>query len=111
MQYIFITGIIFFFTLKGYCGKRLSCYVNSPSDPYLFNFLRMLFCIFIGIALVFAEEALPFLKLELGMLAICAFSGVSNAAFLVCWMLAVRKNSLFKSVKCAKIIPIFYKIN
>lgn len=94
MLYVTVAGVLFCLTLKGYSGKKLSCFVRGTEDTYLFNFLRMLFCIFIGIALVFIEGSHTYLILEPGMLAICALAGFSNAAFLICWMLAIRKNSM-----------------
>ena len=94
MLYVTVAGILFCLTLKGYCGKRLSCFVRSTKDTCLFNSLRMLFCILIGAAMVFLEGAAEFLLIEPGMLAVCALSGFSNAAFLIFWMLAIRKNSM-----------------
>ena len=94
MLYVTVVGVLFCLTLKGYCGKRLSCFVRCTEDTCIFNSLRMLFCIFIGIAMVFAEGSQGFLLVEPGMLAVCALSGFSNAAFLIFWMLAIQKNSM-----------------
>lgn len=94
MLYVTVAGVLFCLTLKGYCGKRLSCFVKNTGDTCLFNSLRMLFCIIIGAVMVFAEGAQSFLLIEPGMLAVCALSGLSNAAFLICWMLAIQKNSM-----------------
>ena len=44
--------------------------------------------------MVFVEGSQGFLLIEPGMLAVCALSGFSNAAFLIFWMLAIRKNSM-----------------
>jgi len=46
------------------------------------------------LALVFIEGAQSFLAIEGRMLVICILSGISNAAFLVCWMLAIRMNAM-----------------
>lgn len=94
MLYIVIGIALFCLTLKGYCGKRLSCFVDDAGDTYLFNFLRMVFCILIGAALVFFEVGAGFIVSDAGMLLICALSGFSNAAFLVGWMLAIQRNSM-----------------
>ena len=94
MLFITVIGVLFCLTLKGYSGKRLSCFVRGTKDTCLFNLLRMLFCIAIGAIMVFAEGSHSFLRVEPGMLAICALSGFSSAAFLICWMLAIRKNSM-----------------
>ena len=94
MVYLTVAAVLFCLTLKGYCGKRLSCFVRSTKDTCSFNLVRLLFCILIGGAMVFMEGSEKLLIIEPGMVAICAFSGFSNAAFLVLWMLAIRKNSM-----------------
>lgn len=108
MEYLMIAIALLCLTVKGYCGKKLSCFVGGTSDAYLFNFLRMLFCLVIGIALVFLERAHTSLAIDGGMLAICALSGVANAAFLVGWMLAIRKNAMVSvdvSLTLGSLIP------
>ena len=94
MAYGIVAGALLFLTVKGYCGKRTSGYVKSPEDPLLFNLLRMLFCIVIGGAFVFAEGVQAHLAAESGMIWICVFAGAANAAFLVGWLLAIQKNSM-----------------
>ncbi len=94
MVYVVIAIALLCLAIKGYCGKKTSCYVTDTGDAYLFNLLRMLFCICIGMALVFLEGAQSFLRIDGGMLAICVLSGASNAAFLVGWLLAIKKNSM-----------------
>ena len=94
MLYVTVAGVLFCLTMKGYCGKRLSCFVGSTKDTCLFNSIRMIFCILIGAVMVFVEGSQGFLLIEPGMLAVCALSGFSNAAFLIFWMLAIRKNSM-----------------
>ncbi|MBQ8849807.1 MAG: hypothetical protein IJ011_05715 [Clostridia bacterium] len=94
MVYLIVIIALFFLTIKGYCGKKTSTAVRDTGDSVLFNFVRMVFCVIIGAALVFAEGSGGSLRVDGGMLAICAFSGIANAAFLVGWLMAVRKNSM-----------------
>ncbi len=94
MVYGIVAIVLLCLTVKGYCGKRTSAYVKGTEDSFLFNLLRMLFCLFIGIALVFAEGSQGFLAIEPRMLWICVLSGVANAAFLAGWLLAIQKNSM-----------------
>jgi len=94
MLFLVLFGALVCLTVKGYAGKKVSCNVKDAKDPYVFNLLRMVFCIVIGLGFVFAENAQDFLLPEVKMIAICFLSGISNAAFLVFWMLAVRKNSM-----------------
>ena len=94
MVYGLLAVVLFCLSLKGYCGKKTSNYVTSTGDSYTFNLLRMVFCILIGTVLVLGEGAGEFLVIELPMLGICLLSGAANAAFLVGWILAIRKNSM-----------------
>ncbi|MBQ9099485.1 MAG: hypothetical protein IJY50_08690 [Clostridia bacterium] len=94
MAYLFVLIALLCLTIKGYCGKKTSTYIANAGDPLLFNLLRMLLCILIGLAVVFLESAAPYLRVEGGMLLICLLSGVANAAFLVGWLLAIQKNPL-----------------
>lgn len=94
MVYGIIGIALLFLTVKGYSGKRTSCVVRNTGDALFFTLLRMIFCMLIGFLMVFAEGAVGFLRMDGKMLAICALSGAANAALLVGWMLAVRKNSM-----------------
>ena len=108
MVYIIVAIALLCLTIKGYCGKKTSIYVRDTSDSFLFNLLRMVFCIFIGIAFVFAEGAQGALLIESKMLWICVLSGMANAAFLVGWLLAIQKNSMVSvdvSLTLGSIIP------
>lgn len=81
-------------TVKGYCGKKTSVAVRNMGDSFLFNLLRMLFCVAIGAVMVFIEGSARSLLIDGKMIAICLLSGVSNAAFLAGWLLAIQKNSM-----------------
>lgn len=108
MVYGVVIGALFFLTVKGYYGKRISCYVNRMEDSLLFNFLRMLFCCVIGIVLIFAQGYREYLNIDIKMLMICAFSGIANAMFLTGWLLAVQKNTMVSvdvSLTMGSIIP------
>lgn len=94
MVYLIVFIALLVSAIKGYCGKKASTYVAQPIDAVLFNSLRMMICILIGIALVFLDGARAYLLPERGMLLICILAGVSNSMFLIGWMLAVRQNAL-----------------
>ncbi len=108
MEYGIVAAALFCLTVKGYCGKRTSCFVKNTGDSFLFNLLRMLFCILIGAAFVFAENVQGDLAIENKMLWICVLSGVSNAAFLAGWLLAIQKNAMVSvdvSLTLGSLIP------
>lgn len=94
MVYLVIAVILITLSVKGYCAKRTSIYIEDTGDAFLFNLVRMIFCLFIGTVLVFAEGTQGQLLIDGGMLAVCAISGITNAALLVGWILAVRKNTM-----------------
>ena len=94
MVYGVIAVALLCLTVKGYCGKKTGVAVRDTADSYLFNLLRMIFCIVIGIGFVFIDGAHTSLGIEPGMVGVCAFAGVANAAFLVGWLLAIQKNTM-----------------
>ena len=94
MVYLIVAIALLCLTVKGYCGKKTGVAVRDAGDSYLFNLLRMIFCMVIGIALVFFEGAHTQLDIELGMIGVCALAGVANAAFLAGWLLAIQKNTM-----------------
>ena len=94
MVYLFVFLALFSLSVKGYCGKKVGVYVSETGDSFLFNLIRMLFCMLIGFAVVFVEGSTKRLVPEGALLLICALSGISNAAFLVGWLLAIQKNSM-----------------
>ena len=94
MLYIVLFCALFCITVKGYSGKKVSCNVKTSDNAFLYNLLRMAFCIAIGLAFVFFEGAQKLMVPEFKMIAICILAGAANSACLVGWMLAVRKNSM-----------------
>ncbi len=94
MVYLFIILALVCLGVKGYCGKKISIYVKNTEDSFLFNLVRMLFCIVIGFVIVSAENRGGSFAVEKGMIGISFLAGVSNVAFLVGWLLAVRKNTM-----------------
>ena len=52
MEYGIVAIVLFFLSVKGYCGKRTGCFVKDAGDSFLFNLFRMLFCILIGYRLL-----------------------------------------------------------
>lgn len=91
MAYLFLIIALICLSVKGYCGKKTSTDITKPTDPLLFNLLRMLFCIIIGFAMILIDTATAQLALEPLMLLLTLCSGVANAAFLIGWILAVRR--------------------
>lgn len=94
MAYLFVSIALVFLTVKGYCGKKTGNCMRDTGDAFLFSLVRMLLCIVIGLVPVAFDNAWQSLALDGGMTAICLLAGVSNAAFLVGWILAIQKNSM-----------------
>ena len=53
----------------------------------------MSLCVVFGILLVFAYNDISYLTLNPKVLAISALSGISTAAFVITWLLSVRKSA------------------
>ena len=94
MPYIILLITLFFLSLKGYCGKKTCTYVQGPQDAVLFNMVRLLICVAIGLIVIIHQGALEYLRIDGKMAALCLVAGISNAAFLVGWMMAVERNPL-----------------
>ena len=78
---------------KGFCGKKMSVYVRVPRDAMLANTCRMLLCIAIGFLLLCVGEGAQALAVSARMLWVSLLSGVSTAAFVVFWVLAVQRGA------------------
>lgn len=76
---------------KGFCGKKTSGYVNGIADSVLMNIIRMVICCIIGVVFALVQNAsFSFGGKELG---IYVFSGISMAAFVISWLIAVKSGA------------------
>lgn len=91
MGYLFLIITLILFSVKGFCGKKTSNDIVLSTDPLLFNGLRMLLCIAIGFLIVLLDRALGQLAVQPLMLLLTFCAGAANVAFLVGWILAVRR--------------------
>lgn len=93
MAYIFVAGVLLATQIKGYFGKKTSGKLLHVHDAVLFNMVRMVLCVVIGLVLILIRRPADLSGIDGGMLLICFFGGVANAVFLVSWILAVKYNS------------------
>ena len=93
MGYLFLAIALITGSIKGYCGKKTSAYVEKYEDAMFANALRMAFCIIIGFCLVAVKDGVPSLIVEPGVLLITVASGVSTAVFVVTWLVTVKKGA------------------
>lgn len=93
MGYLYILIGLCFGLGKGFCGKKMSVYVRTPSHAMLANACRMLICTAVGLLLVCLAEGGSALAIPQSALWISALSGVSTAAFVVFWVLAVQRGA------------------
>ncbi len=93
MGYLFSAISILAGAAKGFCGKKISAHAKGYGDASFFNFLRMMFCIVIGAALMLAQSVIPFAHFDLPTLLISLLSGVTTAGFVVFWIIAVKSGA------------------
>lgn len=93
MGYIFLALALAAGATKGYCGKRTSDYVAEYKDAMLANSIRMIFCILIGLAMLIFGGNISALAIDWQTLMITMLSGVANSAFLVFWLISVRRGA------------------
>ncbi len=93
MGYIFLCFALMAGLVKGYCGKRTSGIATTVNDAMVSNFIRMLFCILTGFALIIFQNSVELLRVDLQTLMITLLSGFSTSVFVVSWLLSVRKGA------------------
>ncbi len=91
MGYAFLTIALLAGATKGYCGKKMGTFATNAQSAILLNLVRMLLCTVFGILMVFAYNDAAHLSLNPTLLLISALSGISTSAFVVAWIMAVRK--------------------
>lgn len=91
MAYLFLIITLICLSIKGYCGKKTSTDIKLSTDPILFNLLRMLLCIGIGFLMILLDSAVTQMAVEPLMLVLTFCAGAANVAFLIGWILAVRR--------------------
>ncbi len=91
MGYVFCVLALFMGVTKGYCGKKTSGTITTFADTMLFNAVRMLICIPIGLLCVLLyTSSLSALAIDGQTLLISAVSGIATSVFVVTWIAAVR---------------------
>lgn len=93
MGYLFLAISVIAGSVKGYCGKRTSAYVERYEDAMIANTLRMLICIVIGFTMVALKNGIPALIVAPDVLAVTLLSGISNAVFVVMWLIIVKNGA------------------
>ena len=91
MGYFFIILALMCGITKGFCGKKTSGYIEAFPTAMLFNAVRMLICIPIGLLFVwFYTGTLTSLSIDGTTLLISIVTGISTSVFVVTWLVAVR---------------------
>ena len=93
MGYLFLALALGAGLTKGYCGKKTSGYTPRVADAMAVNTVRMGLCTGIGLLLIALQGQLPMLRPTLPLMATAALSGIATAAFVVSWLMAVRKGA------------------
>ena len=91
--YLFLAVALLCGAIKGYCGKKSGGTLTHPSDAMLVNTVRMLACIFIGLAVTLLAGQGGQLLPDGRVLAIGALSGIGTAVFVVTWLLSVQRGA------------------
>lgn len=92
--YLFVLMALVMGATKGYCGKRTSGVITSLPGTMLFNAVRMMICIPIGLLFVLIYTgSIAALAVDPRTLLISAMSGVATSVFVVSWILAVRRGA------------------
>ena len=109
MGYLFLFISAISGTIKGFFGKKISDNINGLEGAIFTNFIRMIFCIPIGLVFVFFDGNFSDLAVSREVLLISLFAGISTSIFIVSWLLAVKKSaftSLDAFISLGIIVPI-----
>lgn len=91
LGYIFLFITVLIGVSKGYCGKKTSEFISGITDGLLLQSIRALLCVVIGgILFVSSGKAA---QIDKTVLIISFLNGLSNAAFLLSWLFAVRSGA------------------
>lgn len=111
MGYINLTISLLCGSIKGFCGKKTSGYLNGIKASSLANLIRMSFCIIIGFCIIMASGNFAQLKPTSELLVISLISGLTTTVFVVSWLLCVKQNAymlLDIFLMSGILIPILY---
>ncbi len=94
MGYLFTALAVLSGAAKGYFGKKTSGLITALSSAILFNAVRMLICVPIGLFAVFISSG-SFAAAEISakQLLIFLLSGISTSVFVVVWLLVIRRGA------------------
>ncbi|MBQ7982332.1 MAG: hypothetical protein IJ302_02095, partial [Clostridia bacterium] len=90
LGYLYVIGALAAGLTKGYCGKKTSGVIRTTRATLLFNAVRMLLCIPIGLLFVLQAGAAASLVPDWITILISAVSGISTALFVATWIGCVR---------------------
>lgn len=93
MGYVFLLIALAAGATKGYCGKKTSGYVNETKDAMLANSIRMILCTIIGVLTIAFTSGIESLRTSRTVLLISLLSGAANSAFVVLWLLSVKRGA------------------
>lgn len=93
MGYLLLTASVLFSVAKGYCGKKTSGLLHGTADAVLISFVRMFFCVIIGLAFVLFQDGVGAFHIDGPTFWISALSGISTALFVASWLVVIRTGS------------------
>lgn len=101
--YALVAAALLCGAVKGFCGKKAGAYIRGAGDSVFLSLVRMVLCVIIGAVVAGGfGTAAP----DAVFLGVTALGGISNALFVILWLLAVRKNAymtvdVFLTAGCA----------
>lgn len=93
MGYLFLAFALISGSVKGYCGKKTSGYVQEYKDAMFTNFIRMIMCVVISFALLAVCGNAALLKVNSATVLTALLAGVTTSLFVVLWLISVRRGA------------------
>ncbi len=93
MGYLYALLSVISGSIKGFCGKKTSNYTKSMRDAMLFNSIRMIFCVAIGLIVSLLSNGINSLLISTTDITSILMSGVFSALFVVTWLVTVKNGA------------------
>ncbi len=97
MGYFYLLIAVFAGVAKAFCSKKQSSKVSTLPSAFLTSFVRMLMCIPVGLALIFAAKTENTALWDINTVLISLFCAIATSAYVIVWLFSVRRGAFMLS--------------
>ena len=97
MGYFYLVLSVFMSVTKAFCSKKQSSKASTMPSALLTSFVRMLMCIPVGLALIFAAKTEISALWDINTVLISLFCALATSAYVIVWLFSVRRGAFMLS--------------